>query len=291
MVSAPYRLRLGLRALPADTSWLEPDVDRDSDLALKRRLLREHRGQVFVETPTSRPAQHEALERVRETLDRFHPGLRACGRDPSGAASAAEGRAPMDAPPLEAAALLVQEDLVVMERGASGWCLTAGAVCFPTRWDLPSKLGLAMDRIHERVPGYRDVLDDPSHRFFERLPVGRVYRRGNWSLMDDARLFQPDGSLRSEPAPALDTGSAAHRIWLRIEHQTLQRLPGTGAILFGIRIHRTRLDDVGRDRAAAATLVEAIETMPPETQRYKSLGMVRDAALAHLRRAMDAASD
>lgn len=284
MVSAPWRLKLGLRAIPAETSWLEVDADWPHDLELKRTLLRDHRDQVRVATPDSRAAQREALDRVVETLRRFHPGLirletSGCVRTAIGDRLALDG----DADPLETAARLVQEDLVVMERRDAGWCLTAGVVCFPTRWDLPSKLGLPMDRIHARVPGYREALDAPSHRFFERIEPGRVYRRGNWSLMDDARLFQPDGSLRSEPDPALGAQSAALRVWLRIEHQTLQRLPGSGAILFGIRIHRTRLDDVGRDATAARTLLEAVETMPAPTQRYKSLGAVREAVVSHLR--------
>ena len=39
-------------------------------------------------------------------------------------------------PPLETAALCVQEDLCVMQERSGAWCLTAGSVCFPTRWEL-----------------------------------------------------------------------------------------------------------------------------------------------------------
>jgi hypothetical protein len=74
---------------------------------------------------------------------------------------------------------------------------------------------------------------------------------------------------------------------LRVEHQTLQRLPETGAILFGIRVHRTRLDAVAKEREVASALVRAIEAMDSGIQLYKSLGVVRSATFATLRMAID----
>jgi hypothetical protein len=43
-VSAPHRLKLGLRALSTDEHWLEVDEDLARDLAEKRSLLRDNLG-------------------------------------------------------------------------------------------------------------------------------------------------------------------------------------------------------------------------------------------------------
>jgi hypothetical protein len=189
-------------------------------------------------------------------------------------------------PPLIRAALCVQEDLVLMQASDAGWCLTAAVVCFPTRWDLPTQLGRPMTAIHGRVPGYVEQLDDSANRFFDGMKAGAVFRRANWSLLDDPALFQPSGHGRADENAALNAKNAGENIWLRVEHQTLQHIEAdtedaTG-ILFGIRVHRTRLAEVVHARSDARALIGAIETMSPEMQLYKSMSRVRRPALAYL---------
>jgi len=274
-------------------SWLDLDTDFESDAATKDALLREQRGQVFVEEPGSRAAQDEALATVIETLAAYYPGHLDQNASRFRVASTGfefdlNGNQEGDvAPPLERAARCVQEDLVVMEERPSGWCLTAACVCFPTRWDLPTQLGLPMTQIHKHVPGYREQLDAGSNRFFDGMTTGLVFRRGNWSLLDDPALFQLAEKHPAKVNADITAENAGESIWLRVEHQTLQRLPKTGGVLFGIRIHRTRLDEVGRNAKIATELVGAIETMHPDMQRYKALARVRRATLDYLRSASD----
>jgi hypothetical protein len=283
-IQSPHRLALGLTLLARDACWLELDEYLEVDLDEKRRLLSEHREQVFVELPTSRLAQGEVLQRVTRTLAETRPDryvleegrLRRRGQEEP---FARDQRAE---PPLERAALYVQEDLCVMERRPEGWCLTAGCVCFPTRWDLPSKLGRSLDGIHERVPGYQEQLGRPTERFFESMKRGRIYRRSNWSLLDDPALFQPSDRLRSRPGRAIHGSEAGDGIWLRVERQALQRLPVSDAVLFSIRVHRMALAELARDAEAAHRLIGAIESMDPAMQAYKSLGAVREATFDYL---------
>ena len=58
-IQVPRRLELGARALEPGEAWLELDADLASDLRTKRELFRDHRDQVFVESPDSRAAQRE----------------------------------------------------------------------------------------------------------------------------------------------------------------------------------------------------------------------------------------
>lgn len=288
-VEAPHRLSLGLRAMDVGQSWLDVDGDFASDLGEKDKLLGGQRKQVFVELPSSGAAQREALSRVVDTLlEHFPDKFEIDGSKFSAHATGTTfDLADTRSPALEIASRCVQEDLVLMQERPEGWCLTAASVCFPTRWDLPSQLGRPMTEIHERVPGYREQLDASSNRFFDGMKAGLVFRRGNWSLMDDPALFQPSGKMQTLPSADLDASSAGEKVWLRVEHQTLQRLPETGAILFGIRIHRTRLDAVAREPEVAKTMIQAIETMHPDMQHYKSIAVVRGATIDYLRRAVD----
>jgi hypothetical protein len=191
--------------------------------------------------------------------------------------------------PLELASCCIQEDLVVMQRSDREWCLTAGSVCFPTRWDLAPLLGQPMHRIHGRVPGYRQELNEVSNRFFDTLTEGTVFRRGNWSMMDDPSLFQPASRRQNRARRDLNASNVGTEVWLRVEHQTLQKLPISGAILFTIRVYRTRLDAVARDAEAARSLIGSMDSMNPAMRRYKALDRVREVSTGYLRRAIDGA--
>ena len=89
--------------------------------------------------------------------------------------------------PLEVAARRIHEDLVVMERRNGAWVMTAGVVCFPTRWRPSEKIGRTMAAIHEPVPRYDDIATAVD-RFFDRLQPGRLAWRANWSVVGDAAL-------------------------------------------------------------------------------------------------------
>jgi hypothetical protein len=71
-------------------------------------------------------------------------------------------------------------------------------------------------------------------------------------------------------------------VFLRVERQTLRRLPLTDAVLFGIRVHVYSLERVidGAERAAA--LAAAVRALPGEVERYKSLLPFREALLGWL---------
>lgn len=279
----PHKLVMGLSAVTDEADWLLVDGQLASDLAEKDRLFREERDQVLVETQASRPAQQEILEVVVDHLAAHH---RVTHRVEGSSVEIpeAEVRVRLDAeqPPLEIASRLVQEDLVAMERRPEGWCLTAGAVCFPTRWDLPSKLGQPLAGLHEPVPGYEGPLADSTERFFERVQPGLAYQRGNWSLVDDPKLFQPGGTDRGAADPTITASNAGDTTWLRREHQTLRALPRTGVVLFTIRIFQDPLRTVGRDPELARRLLGAVRTMDPALQHYKSMPVLRDAVVAYL---------
>jgi hypothetical protein len=272
----PHRVRMGLTKLGPHESWIDIDDAYASDLREKRRLLASERAQVLATLPGSEQAQAEVGDAVAQHLVAFHarrPEVLASGE--TSEVDGARGGA------VESAARLVQEDLCIMERVDTTWCLTAAAVCFPTRWDLPSKLGLPLAAIHDPVPGYPRIAA-AADRFFDALAPGSVFRRANWSLLDDPALFQPRALRGGAPDEQLDAHSAGDRVWLRVERQTLQRMPRTGAILFTIRIHRTPLRALSDDSATAASLAAALRSMDGDLVHYKALVPVRDAALAFL---------
>ncbi|MGB8180514.1 MAG: DUF3445 domain-containing protein [Acidimicrobiales bacterium] len=238
---------MGLRPL-AGADWLEIDENFDEERALKTRLLEENYDVVVATNPQGDDASRELLDEIRTNLRAHHPGV-----DTSFDESEH---------PIVAASRLVQEDLCVLVRD-DAWRLRAACVCFPSRWDLASKIGTTLDDIHRPVPGYEDGLSRPTNAFFERLGPDRAFWRLNWTLLDSPRLFQP---ASARVAPEGDLGEW----YFRVERQTLRSLPRTKAVVFTIRTYVTPAALLGqRDATFRETLIQAIETAPASLQEYK----------------------
>jgi len=64
--------------------------------------------------------------------------------------------------------------------------------------------------------------------------------------------------------------NAGQLMYLRVERQTLRRLPISNTILFTIKTYTTKIEDVCRnDPGTAKRLAGAIRNWPPEMIEYK----------------------
>lgn len=184
--------------------------------------------------------------------------------------------------PLELAGRLVQEDLCIVQGSPDGPRFTAGVLCFPSRWRLHDKIGHPLADVHGPVPLYAERLSRPVDRFMRHVKPGHIAQRLNWSLLDDPALFQTGGHGREGINPRITAANAGETVSLRIERQTLRRLPRSDAVLFGIRVHVYPLARVISTPALAARLAAAVLALPTEINRYKSLGTFRESLLGWL---------
>jgi hypothetical protein len=251
---------MGLRPLD-ESKWLEVDAKRESELALKRELLEKKRDVVVSARESARAPSEELLALVLENLEKFHPDL---SRD-----------AALGEHPIVQASLLVQEDLCVLVR-SDVWRLEGACVCFPSRWNLASKVGTTLDAIHDPVPGYGDALSQPTNAFFDRLKPDRSFWRLNWTLLDDPALHQPSGHRQSP-------GGSPDQWFFRVERQTLRQLPTTGAVVFTIRTYVASIHDLKSEHADfGRDLLFALDSAPPATATYKGWTGVADQLRAVL---------
>jgi dimethylamine monooxygenase subunit A len=279
--AGPYRMAMDLVSVP-DAAWFEFDQLYGSEMAERRRLLATAHGEVFAALPVSDAARAEALEMIVAALTTHHP----CwfSRDGAVVRNQLTGEVfqvgVID--PLELAGRLVQEDLCLIQNGADGPVFTAAVLCFPSRWRLMDKIGKPLSAVHGPVPLYAERLARPVDRFMRNLKPGHIASRLNWSVLDDPALFQPGGKWRMAGSSDITAENAGGRVFLRVERQTLRRLPMSEAVLFGIRVHVYPLGRVidGRDRAAV--LAEAVRALPADIQHYKSLLPFRAALLEWL---------
>jgi hypothetical protein len=275
---------IGMEPLPA-LDWIEPDAHLARDLSEKDALFASRREIVWREDAASRPAQIETRDMLAAFLPARFPALyRPKGAD---AIEVAGRRVALgDEPPLLAASRLVQEDLCLMERGPNGWRLSAASLCFPSSWSLAEKFGRDMDAIHAYVPGFPGRMHDMVARIFDNLKVELPVQRLNWSIYGDGALHH--GVEKTRPIEKFPEGEPIlERAHLRVERQTLRKLPRTGAILFTIRIHvdpLRRLAEHPRRAELARGLRAQLLALTPEQLAYK--GMVQ--ARARMAEALDA---
>ncbi len=281
--SGPYRMAMALTTVP-ENAWFEFDERYADEMAEKRQLLHERHRDVFAALPVSDAARTETLQSVVANLTTYAPHwFMRDGRTLHNALTDESwdlGALPSD--PLELAGRLVQEDLCVIQQDESGPIFTAATLCFPSRWRLHEKIGKPLAAVHGPVPHYAERLSAPVDRFMAKVKPGHIASRLNWSVLDSPAMFQPGGKWRQQTDTEITADNAGERLYLRVERQTLRRLPQSGAILFGIRVHSYQMARAITIRADATRLAEAVRALPDATVHYKSLKVYGAALLAWL---------
>lgn len=246
-LNGPPRLTVGLAPIePA--RWIDPDTEARA-LAEKRALLATRRDEVFRESAGSAPAQQEAGELI----------------------AAARGRAPMS---FLDAGLTVSDDLCVMEARDGVWRLTAALLCAPSFWSLADNIGGPLAHLHGPVPdslGPDGAQGLPRRiaRMFSALQPDQILERFNWTVQAGPDRFAPRSEPLAARAAAAALSEAGALLHLRVERQTIRRLPRTGAILFTIRVCIDPLREALAQAGARDAFAAAWRGAPDHVRAYK----------------------
>jgi len=232
-----HLFRIGLAPV-AIADWFEgPFEPLDGDpAARKAATFAASPTLCWGEAPGSRDGQAETLALMTEHF----------GRAPGGDA---------DAPPLRRAATLVDDDLCLMEKRDGEWTLTAASLCAPSFFSALDAVGKPLSALHAPVTGFGERLLPRVARIFDTLAPDTIVERRNWSVTASGELFTPQAAPVRARQPLIAPEDAGRELYLRMERQTLRRLPATGGLLFTIRIWRHPLEDLRArpERLAAFT--------------------------------------
>ena len=257
LVGENFRHRLG--TFPVEiANWLLRDAEFDLTVQLKKKLLATRRSEVVGLQPGGDDVAQEAAQLVSQW---------------AGVELASTG---IDA--LVEASLLVADDLAVLQPvksqdGSEQLLLNAAVVCCPSRWLLSEKMGHNMLAIHEPVAKYADHVGAAVDTYFQRLTVEKPVWRSNWIIQDHPALFQPQ-------IPSGPLVKTPDELWIRMERQTLRRLPKTGGILFTIRGHQQPLPEyLSRSKQIAQDTRTLVERLPDDVAQYKSVLKYRPAIM------------
>jgi hypothetical protein len=107
------------------------------------------------------------------------------------------------------------------------------------------------------------------HRMFDAIQPGQVLERFNWTVQPAPDRFTPDQAPFKKRAAELPAAGALDALWLRVERQTISRLPESGAVAFTIRIAIDPLRAALAAPGQAAAFGAAWDAIDPVLADYK----------------------
>ena len=264
-------VRIGLK--PINTkNWLEIDDNFKNENNLKKNLLSSRRHEVFQANDNSHSAQKELLKMVTEHLKKYHSEKYSFRDQNIFIKATGESINLLDSntPPIETASLLVQEDLILMMPKKNKFYLEAAVLTSPSHWSLVEKFSKNLIDLHEGVPGYEEKIGSRVDEIFNKLPSDRILERLNWSIYDSPELFQPVGSKPEVTMKRKDIRD----LHLRVERQTIRKIPDQGSIVFTVRVHVDPLLSISKEQDLLDDLNLAIANLPQEMKEYKAMDQI-----------------
>ncbi|CAI6100599.1 unnamed protein product [Clonostachys chloroleuca] len=95
-------------------------------------------------------------------------------------------------------------------------------------------------------------------RFFSRLQVGKGVKRSNWTVQTHDMLFNVKGSHIRPGEEAEEEDIEVDKTFVRVELQTLTRMPNTQAVLFSFKTYLCPIQEI-KTEGLGTEFADAIE--------------------------------
>jgi len=188
-------------------------------------------------------------------------------------------------PPFEYITRQAQGDFTLQDQREDNLYVDGGMVTTQADWSFEFDIGMSFHEWHGPVPlAHEKGVFDRALKYLLRLQYGAPVRRLNWTMTINPRL---DTSPENYPVWGPDKASVTpenvgQKVHLRVELQTLYRLPRSNAILFGIRCYLASLEEVARVPKWGKRLHRVLRDLHPDIEAYKGLPRFRQMAVDYL---------
>lgn len=238
--------------------WLELEKTYAERVKQREQLFKSYGGMVLQNLPGSELATKELMEMCLQFL---------CARYPRYFRLDLESKTFQNSildittdlattEPLHVLLHNVPEDFAIMLRNPETgiYSFRAGIICSSLGWNLGTKIGLNLDEIHKIVPDYKEKMQFSMDRYFAKKPTDKPIQRGSWGLEIDEPLFMPPNDPHEKLRGAQDPTHTIDRCNLRVDWQTLRRLPLSAAVVFNFKAVFTPVSTF-RDEPYIPTLI------------------------------------
>ncbi|KAL4925746.1 heme-dependent oxidative N-demethylase family protein [Aspergillus undulatus] len=279
-----YHQTMSLTKLEPDW-WLELENTYRTRIAQRKALFAKHNDGVLDSLPGSELACKELMEMVVQFLCTRYPQYftlvdkRVLVNRILGTEQDVRSK-----PPLEILMDNVPEDFGIMLRDdvSGNYFLRAGVICSSMGWNVKSKVGLQLHRIHDEIPDYMEKMRFSMDRFFTKMPTDKPIQRGSWGLEIGQPLHMPPGDPHEKLRTVQDPNLKLEDCHLRIDWQTLRRLPLSGAIAFNFKALFTPVAEFRDEPCVPALLAKVMKEGKENLMKYKGTMHVEHVVLPKL---------
>ncbi|KAF5358043.1 hypothetical protein D9756_001724 [Leucocoprinus leucothites] len=218
--------------------WIELESTYRERISQRKDLYAQHGTKIVDSMPGSQDACLELAEMVIQFLCARYPNQ--FHRDAAGIFHNTILGTHTDLQTVEPLIFLLEnvpEDfLIVQEDEKSGsYHFRAGVSASAVGWNMSLKIGKPLNEVHGPVPFYKEKMQYSMDRFFSKMTCDKPIQRGSWGFEIGQPLYmqadEPQWSHRNIQDPNLDIND----IYLRVDWQTLRRLPKSRAIVFNFK--------------------------------------------------------
>ncbi len=191
---------------------------------------------------------------------------------------------PLKDHPLIYVSKLAKEDFyVVLKKDDGRHYLVAAEVPFPGgSFGIKHKLGKHLDIIHAEVPYYQEKLKKSMERWFARMKAQDIVERASWYISWD-KLLLCNNVYSLKPGEKVDPNVEYKDFNVRVERQTLRRLPKTQAIIFTNHPVFYSLEEMKDEPLVPSLIKKVINEGPELIRKYKNF----DCFVDHLNPYLD----
>ena len=290
---------LGLRSTRL-SEWIQFSPHHADNMRVKRKRLHDHTASYYRTLPESLEAQRELRDRVVAHLATDHAERFSL----SGALLTSQPESlhwRLDDPgvePLRQLSDIIEEDFMLLQEVDGAMRIVATSNAYSSSGRLASAVGQTVHWAHIPVPTLTDKLGGRIDRVLSSVHEDTPCERFNWQVTPMATLFFPHDNPHQANANAMhairdalarEPERMGELLFIRVERQTLSRLPDSRAVAFSLHTYSDPLASLGTDPAAARSMLRLLEGYAEDRWHYSEMDIVREPLLAWLRHVASAA--
>lgn len=180
----------------------------------------------------------------------------------------------------------IPEDFAIMLRDPETGLYTfrAGVICSSLGWNLGSKIGLPLHEIHAPIPDYKEKMQFSMDRYFAKMPASKPIQRASWGLEVGQPLFMPPDDPHEALRLVQNPTHTLEDMHLRVDWQTLRRLPLSGAIVFNFKALFTPIAEFADEPYVPSLVLKVVKEGKRSIMEYKNTWHTEHIVLPELER-------
>ncbi|KAE8440807.1 hypothetical protein EG329_006563 [Mollisiaceae sp. DMI_Dod_QoI] len=178
----------------------------------------------------------------------------------------------------------VPEDFAIVLRNEEDgmYYFRAGVICSSLGWNVGTKIGMQLKDIHAPIPDYKEKMSFSMDRYFSKMPVNAPIQRGSWGLEVGTPLFMPPGHPHEKLREIQNPNLKIEECNLRVDWQTLRRLPLSGGIVFNFTALFTPMTEFRDEPYIPALVTKILKEGKKSLMEYKGTWHVEHVCIPAL---------